>query len=107
MIDIDKQVATEVMGWTFFKDPDNFKPGNWYYKEKLRAEASWKPSENIAHAWEVVSKMNEMGWSCTLYNNPIPNRSGAVFHMRSDMQSYLRVGISLPMAICLAAIGEK
>ena len=101
---VNNLIAENVMGWTFFKDPDNFKPGSWYYKEKLRAEAFWNPSENTAHAWEVVGKMNELGWSCTLYSNPIPNQSGVVFHRGTSMFSYLKVGIPLPIAICIGAL---
>ena len=105
--EIDKLLATEVMGWTFFKDPDNFKPGSWYYKGRIRDECDWNPSNKITHAWEIVEKMREDGWNVVVYVNPIPNSSGCVMHKGSENFSCLKVGAAIPFAISQCVVKAK
>lgn len=43
--EMDRLVAEKVMGWD---------PSEWHQGQDCRR---WKPSNDIAHAWEVVEKM--------------------------------------------------
>lgn len=68
---IDAAVAEEVMGHEVMKPH----PDVWFMYPNREHSAVEIPnySTDIRAAWEVVEKMNEDGWCCALYSNPIPN----------------------------------
>lgn len=60
--ELDRLVAELVMGWRI----DTARDAWWGYERGMVGNdrptvhpSNWKPSTNIAHAWEVVEKMRE------------------------------------------------
>lgn len=105
--DLDAAVAERVMGWQ--RQPDynywmSFPAGEGF---KLHALiATWKPSEDIRAAMQVVVQMRSLGWSfaCTFYQGKLPYAS---FCKGTAASSRNAEANSLPEAICLAAIEAK
>lgn len=54
--ELDRLVAEKVMG---FGDDDYIPPGRWHVRPN-GVDDWFKPSTNIAHAWEVVEKMSHL-----------------------------------------------
>lgn len=102
--ELDAAVAERVMGWQ--RQPDynywmSFPAGETF---KLHALiATWKPSEDIGAAMEVVEKMRSLGWSfaCTLYEGKLPYATFCTGTVKSSSNAEAD---SLPKAICLAAL---
>ncbi len=110
MDNIDKQIAEKVMGWEapelhgFWWDETNYKFEKPVCKDGKNPLNAWRPSTNIAHAFEVVEKMKESGW----YLNGLHALEGhdvdweAVFERNGDIE--FADADTPAMAICLAAL---
>lgn len=63
-MDLDKEVAEKVMGWTY-SNGDYYRVIMDYYKkytlgsQLICDESEFKPSTRIAHAWNVVKEMKK------------------------------------------------
>lgn len=105
---LDRLVAERVMGAAFSKD------GTWFLDHALAArrlaEADesglgwehWAPSTNIAHAWEVVERMNS-----TLANAYVTirgNVEGWVCEAEWREGDADALASTAPLAICRAAL---
>ena len=100
--DIDKRIATDVMGWE--KRPV-YGVGWWKRDKENRWKAigyHFKPSTNIAHALEVAEKMKEhkqylylVDSSGDYWNAEFFNATGKNYSCKANTPS---------MAICLAAL---
>jgi len=65
--EIDKKIATGVMGWIEDQASWVYKDGDTYRcSYHLKGSHAWQPSTNIAQAFEVVEKMHSAGWSFKL-----------------------------------------
>ncbi len=98
--ELDALVAQKVMGWPqctkgiigsslphCFMTPDG---------RELRPGKDWSPSTRIEHAWEVVERLQDLGWSVTtLSSTGNPEIRPRVFTARAP---------TAPHAICLAAL---
>ena len=71
--ELDRLVAERVMGWkrttkgapsgcAYWKDDDGFVRAN----ETPGGSLNWNPSIDIAAAWEVIRRCNELGWAFEL-----------------------------------------
>ena len=64
--ELDALVAERVMGWDIHPvSPDPYEKELAWYSEDGKLQCGdeyWKPSENIADAFQVVEKMKELGY---------------------------------------------
>lgn len=96
--ELDALVAEKVMGLS--KEPPWPKPFKWYSRWWYY-DREFRPSTDIAAAWEVVEKMSEQGITVVVWAWP-GGRFGcdiAVIN-KADLIN----GDSAPHAICLAAL---
>lgn len=65
---LDELVAVQVMGWKRLKDSVDGLVVHRLYLSPKGMETSWLPpfSANIAHAWEVVERLREFGFTITI-----------------------------------------
>ncbi len=56
--EMDALVAEKVMGWKFGKDPVGL--SCWVVSIDRTVDRCWSPSTDIAAAWEVVEKINQL-----------------------------------------------
>lgn len=65
MKDIDRQVAEKIMGWKASKYPYL----SYYDKDgnDIILMEDWQPSTNIAHAFEVIDKLIDMGFYIKIF----------------------------------------
>ena len=109
---IDALVAEHVMGWKWFKDPDNFKPAELSYGENRYIPHF---STNITEAWRVVGKMDtyEVGRESWFSIRKLHEwLVGIEMYDDDRVESFFdidrsAVHESAPMAICLAALKIK
>ena len=107
---LDRLVAEKVMG---FVSEDYVPPGRWHCRPDGREE--WfQPSTNIAHAWEVVERLDAQGWDVVVIN--CTGCHGEAGRWAADIvnDEHGAIGVhadTAPLAICLAALaavaGEK
>lgn len=66
--------------------------------------AWWRPSERIDHAWDVMKRMRDLGW--TLWIGPsADNGPGWDVQIKRRTNAHLRVTAeTAPLAICRAAM---
>jgi Phage ABA sandwich domain len=66
---IIETLATMVMGWEKIYNP-RLKSECWWVREDGNyrgvAELTWNPLRNIADAWQVLDKLESLGWSWEL-----------------------------------------
>jgi hypothetical protein len=113
--ELDRLVAEMVMGWQWGKNRidagmDAF--GDWREAHEVEGPIRnpggyfvrhWSPSTDIAHAWEVVERMSELG-------NPLRHlsdgrsRIGYFFARFGDSTEGNWPAETAPLAICRAAI---
>ena len=68
--EIDRQIAEKVMGWEWVEFRERYPHADRDYwcivgdiaRTYVRSAKNWTPSTNIAHAFEVVDKMDEDGF---------------------------------------------
>ncbi len=107
--EMDALVATQVMGWTrdSWVEEDGWYAGvrvhgPWKRDGVTATTHNWKPSENIAHAWEVVEKMRATNpQRYVSINNSIFDPGWIVWIDSKDNTARHE---SLPLAICRAAL---
>lgn len=63
--EMDRMIATKVMGWERGKDYGEFRWGRPFVDHSIEwwmdfDDCPFSPSTNIAHAWEVVDKMGNI-----------------------------------------------
>lgn len=108
--EIDALVAEKVMGW----QKSTIHKGFWVTLQEDGCEfhhaaiAEWNPQKNIAFAWRVVEKWDELGWHWEIASGK-SNIHVVVLTDNDDLPStygYLHRGIAptAPLAICLAAL---
>ena len=132
--EMDRWIAEYVMGWELKdwlggefavhpskKGPiikawllkNDTKPGHWFWMNSERELPYF--STKIADAWEVVEKMQGIGFSYTIYGTCFVSSvmSGVVCIFRKDLWppdmgvtegNFLGQGRQLPLAICQAAL---
>lgn len=102
-MDIDKRIATEVMGWDYIPH-EGYKTD---YAGMMPYVTEFNPSTNISDAWLVVERMRELGWIVTIGNEP-PDYDCEFIYDRTT--SAFICEETAPLAICnaaLAALSEK
>ena len=97
-MDIDKRIATEVMGWTQHNE-------DWMFDGKLEDWVDiWSPSTDITDAWLVVEKMRELGYAIRI-ENYVNQNIYEVYVYKNDTEC---TGVTreetAPKAISLAAL---
>ena len=129
MMTIDREVATELMGWTISDLGERPHSGNYHWiKPNTESDSprfvtaygnSFYPSTNISDAWLVVEKMRVLGWSITLRENtdasrPIPRNAIPEWWCMFWRGQYIKIEAeaeTAPRAISKAALsalnGEK
>ncbi len=117
MDNIDKQIAEKVMGWEaleppgFWWDETNHKFEKPVCKDGENPLNAWRPSTNIAHAFEVVGKMagNKKGYYFRLewFSGNLVREWTAEFNSVSRELYNLASADTPAMAICLAALKAK
>lgn len=103
--EMDRLVAEKVMGWTHGQTGADYcgwqgaksYPGERYNRKNDAHYGIWNPSKEIAHAWEVLERMDTM----TL--RKLPGGSYACAYLRDDIL-YHGLGDTAPLAICRAAL---
>ena len=110
--EIDRQIAEKVMGWRPFFI--NKIPASWYKEdigglcELQYKDPKWRPSTNIAHAFEVVEKMRDLGWTFAICNNNVleGDYCGEFWNDKHPMDAgeFMKFDNNPAMAICLAAL---
>ena len=107
---IDALVAEHVMGYETDSYKDNFKSNvGWFSID------DWRPSTDIAAAWEVVEKLSSENCFhslCVYYLSSEDNGLDKVYLMdfdycHSDADAHEAEADTAPMAICLAALKAK
>ena len=110
--EIDRQIAEKVMGWTLddvslWQDESD----RWTHYMQHPPHAAyrncvnkyWRPSTNIAHAFELVEKMKGLEWIFEI----------GTISLKAEWYAEFQKGIEYPfgvhsdtptMAICLAAL---
>ena len=110
-MDIDRQVAEQVMGWHFGK-PDYMSTTNlymnegWHDKDEkfMYSLQDFRPSDFIAYVWLVVEKLREVGWQLELdvqegaYFVPVAVRN------RANTRAFCTAVFTYPEAISRAAL---
>ncbi len=111
----DRRIAEKVMVWTqrphpYYKDQKKcwYKTHKHGWMWKINCD-DWQPSTNIAHAFEVVEKMREKGWTFSLCNNNEACGQGdSSVEFWNDSHSmdgeFMKFADTPAMAICLAAL---
>ncbi len=94
---IDSLIAEKVMGWKL-EEGDTF--DYWVFEKDGRKgsiiDRIWKPTKDIADAWEVVEKIRPLG----LFKLT-ESIEGSWW---AEIQEYRVYNESAPLAICLAAL---
>ncbi len=117
-IHIIKELATKVMGWVVpdgcsdWYTADKIKTGRFKGQRERRADMSWDPTTSIADAFQIVEKLQEMGWTVTLALRQFEGqaRDRNIFHgcrmvgSPQKMTSFCARAETPCRAICLAAI---
>jgi hypothetical protein len=67
--ELDTAVAVEVMGWKRYSNGY----GTGVDKSNFINDARWRPSTNIANAWQVVERMNTLGHLVIFYSGFVEN----------------------------------
>ena len=116
--DIDREIAIEIMNWKIRKNNTDTFQEFWYYIPTNEPSGGvfceyvkdWRPTENIAQAFEVVEKMHQKGFYLKLrgpFINPDDWEWYCYFELHTTTDTHpLWVGrAETPtMAICLAAL---
>jgi len=121
--EIDALVAEKVMGWTLeryedgrpaktpadYADAANNDGWSWHGQPGDSEAYTWKPSTDIAAAWQVVEKMRAEGWSVQLRSNVYDPfwDCDAVRGYASTGIKHSGTAIEPARAICLAALRAK
>lgn len=65
--ELDALIAEKVMGWAPVHDGLNFRwADGGDYEKRHRYVCDWSPSTDIAAAWQVVERMDSLGWYLTI-----------------------------------------
>ena len=101
-IELDRRIATEVMGW--IKNGDGYDIPNGYRTIEPSSFGQFRPSADIASAWEVVEhcKLFEK-YRCLMTDQYSLN--AFTNHVYIDNKEI--AADTVPMAICLAALKVK
>lgn len=107
--EIDRLVAERVMGWIYNARFDVFEPSNVAPHGSPRIVEDFRPSEHLAAAWEVWTKLRESGdYCCMDIRWPIAEGFEVVLRRLNDDHDKPFVLVSqvesAPLAICLAAL---
>lgn len=107
-IELTRQIAERVMGQSvwFVPDEQNY---YWFFRGQI---VVFNPLYLIEHAWLVVEKLQELGWTVTLALRQFESqpRDRNVFHgcrmvgTPQTMQRFCDRAESANRAICLAAL---
>jgi len=113
MTDIDKRVATEIMGWAAFNSRFGENYNEWCVPDKktkgmtgkvMCQQRDFNPSKNISDAFLVVERMRELGFYIRLR---LSTNSGdwicQFINIKTECGD-IEVHKLAPMAICLAAL---
>ena len=98
-MNIDREITEKVMGW-FERD------GYWFCKNSTVIPFyCWHPSTDIKQAFEVVDKMQELGFGFDLQINNTDDGYSAEFEKDTDPNNFNPMWHDTPaMAICLTAL---
>lgn len=108
--ELDRLVAERVMGWEScvggLQAKGSKDPAYYRVNGKERSHASWSPSTNIAHAWEVVTRLGQLGAVVSVIVHPIGSKlkPNVIITTETTTESYDIEGDTAPHAICRAAI---
>jgi len=114
--ELDELVAEKILGWRFSKSTfEQYEPSCWY--DKATSKRVWgrdfSPSTDIAAAWKVVEKLNDLGMDVEINQNaestPGDHERCHVYIREFDTinEKELHEDVwasTAPHAICLAAL---
>ncbi len=104
--ELDALVAEKVMGWVVHhRNTAHYVLPNMkeYKVEALVNE--WRPSQNIAAAWQVVEKMHERGEEVYIeYGFSLKAKKKLYYAWFDQRPGPIAQGETAPLAICQAAI---
>lgn len=108
--ELDALVAEKVMGWVYHPEWNKLaervygdEPGLFY----LRDRELPRYSENMSAVWEVVEKLNSLGWLISIGNGYYRGLGGKVavqFKPENQNAHDIVIAETAPHAICLAAL---
>lgn len=117
--ELDRLIAEKVMGWTWHDDESLRLGGLWVNESGVGAEppsvsdqeympSTWQPSTSIAHAWEVVERMEPQlriqPGGHTPYYAIMRSQGGYVAGYWTDINWMTSPADTAPLAICRAAL---
>ena len=96
---LDQEVAEKVMG-------DRFKSAFVYEAtgKPVYMLGGWSPQYRIADAWEVVERLESLGWLIELYSQGGCWSASLEGGPTGDGNVYRTVGVTAPHVICLVAL---
>lgn len=105
--ELDALIAEKVMGWT----PHCQNPAHYVEVANSTSEMSviqevvayWRPSTDIAAAWQVVEKLRAAGWFYSL-SDAVEIPEYIVMFYQPDSPDAQAMDESAPLAICRAAL---
>lgn len=102
--ELDRLIAEKVMGWTPYTAKGTYLDANRGIRNTYPGGSNgWSPSEDIAHAWEVVEKMMDITDTRRCKNGiPIYTHFSHRFE-RANVWAYQAKDAAYK--ICLAALG--
>lgn len=110
--ELDKSIAAKVMGWTWGQTGEDYMGWNGAPHEKNPLygprRGYFSPSTDIADAWRVVEKLEELGWLITLYSQGgcwSAFAEGCASDGATDGRNVWRkVAETAPLVICTVAL---
>lgn len=124
MSDVNRRIATEIMGWGVFGG-EEMGMKEYYHDESDNSPAKfflltnkWTPDTDISQAFEVVEKMQELGYEGKIEFDPPQYERTESYYCKFELhkidEDHVIYGINDPefeafadtpaMAICLAAL---
>ena len=109
--EIDKLLATEVMGWNLatIEDDKSYDKSYWEYKNRiLRHSSSWSPTSDYDDLFLLVDKLREKSLLLNL-DETAPEHFRAIFYniKVEDPHPYIAYAPNRCLAICKAALAVK
>lgn len=117
---LDRFVAEKVMGWALCSS-NGLTPWHWWEGDGVDALSdggqlfadcagvpAWNPSEDIAHAWEVIERMKALHGVWAIEEDEAV-QDGEEFGWQAEVliqgdRAYRARGATAPLAICRAAL---
>lgn len=109
--ELDRRVAEKVMGW---HQETDWRYGDWLDCDGNIFETTehWRPSISIKHAWQVVERMIELGWTQVFVQTHLQDGEHGWFveilrwqlPPGDETEGGRQFAEALPEAICRAAL---